>query len=828
MTNLLSLPTGTVLVGDYRIERVLGAGGFGITYLALETAVDRYVTIKEYFPTDFAARGEDMAAVPRSQNSGEDYQWGLDRFIDEARTLGKFDHRNIVRLYRYFRANNTAYMVLHFEEGQSLKGWLNALGRAPRQKELDQLVAPLLDALALIHEADFLHRDIAPDNIIVRKDGSPVLIDFGSARGEIAHHTRTISALVKPGYSPYEQYAETGKKQGPWTDIYAFAGTLYHAVTGKRPADAPSRVIKDEVKPAREAATGAYRAGFLHAIDRGLVLDIEQRPQSIAAWRGDLLAPAEPAPSWFGRITGRTGRDSAERYNTQAPTRALTQPVTVAPQPDLPAREGEFIDFVDKLKQRNREREVAAGIGEEDVAAPQPVEPSEQAEPTQQTELPAKRSRRFRLGWGARKSHAASAAPAPAQPATEATAETAGEQLPVPVPARKPPRIFKSPRPRPIRGRSKPRLRPLAFKLLIGIGLAAGAVAIQDKIPTFHLRSTGAIASSSKETPPAPKQTAAVRKPKPPAKPASPPPKPVKLLLHRFRAHDGAITKVGFAKSGQYIVTTGADGMMKIWDSSSRHLERTIEFDDGPATALATRGDLALSGHSEGVIAMWDLTLGIKLKSFKRNDASIWAVAFAGSNDRFWAAGHDWTVALWETSTPSTPLQVLQDHKSAVQAIAYSPRTMLLASGGADKAVKLWNGSSLSLMRTYRRARDFVTALAFSESGETLAAGTLDGRIRTMSVKSRRFREMRAHGDAVVALAFTAGGQLISAGKDGALKSWSLKRRRPIRTQNASGGGAGIQQTALSISPDGQRLISADSSGHVQIWDAAALASPPR
>ena len=400
MTNLLSLPTGTVLVGDYRIERVLGAGGFGITYLALETAVDRYVTIKEYFPTDFAARGEDMEAVPRSQGSGEDYQWGLDRFIDEARTLGKFDHRNIVRLYRYFHANNTAYMVLHFEEGQSLKAWLNSLGRAPRQKELDQLVAPLLDALALIHDADFLHRDIAPDNIIVRKDGSPVLIDFGSARGEIAHHTRTISALVKPGYSPYEQYAETGKKQGPWTDIYAFAGTLYHAVTGKRPADAPSRVIKDEVKPAKDAAVGAYRPGFLHAIDRGLVLDIDQRPQSIAAWRGDLLAPSGSPPSWLGRITGRTGNRDGEDQEP-APTQALTAPVTAAPLPDAPGREGQFVDFVDRLKRKNRERDDGQA-DDEDVVAVLPAEPSPSSAAVELPPAPAKRSRRFRLGWGAR------------------------------------------------------------------------------------------------------------------------------------------------------------------------------------------------------------------------------------------------------------------------------------------------------------------------------------------------------------------------------------------------------------------------------------------
>src|SRR5262245_41848867 len=285
MTNLIALPSGTELVGDYRIERVLGAGGFGITYLADEIALDRLVTIKEYFPSDIAARAGGIDAAPRSQDCAGDYRWGLDRFIEEAQTLAKFDHTNIVRVYRYFRANNTGYMVLHFEEGQSLKAWLKSLGRAPRQKELDVIPAPLLDALEMIHKADFLHRDIAPDNIIIRKSGDPVLIDFGSARGEIASHTKTVSALVKPGYSPYEQYAETSRRQGPWTDIYALGATLYHAITGKRPPDAPSRMVKDELIPAREAALSAYRDGFLKAIDRALALGVEARSQSIAAWR---------------------------------------------------------------------------------------------------------------------------------------------------------------------------------------------------------------------------------------------------------------------------------------------------------------------------------------------------------------------------------------------------------------------------------------------------------------------------------------------------------------------------------------------------------------
>ena len=311
------MPDGTELVGDYRIKRVLGAGGFGITYLADEIALARLVTIKEYFPAEFAVRRATSNASPRSQDCAEDYKWGLERFLEEAQTLARFEHPNIVRVYRYFRANNTGYMVLRFEEGGSFKAWLRGLKRAPRQPELDKFLTPLLEALDVVHAGDFLHRDIAPDNIIIRKDGSPVLIDFGSARGEIASHSKTVSALVKPGYSPYEQYATTSRQQGPWTDIYALGATLYHAVTGKRVPDAPSRMVSDEYVPARAVALSSYRPGFLAAIDKALRLEVGERPQSIAQWREQLLAP-EPK-----RERGRLGIGRAlDRLRTGDPARA--------------------------------------------------------------------------------------------------------------------------------------------------------------------------------------------------------------------------------------------------------------------------------------------------------------------------------------------------------------------------------------------------------------------------------------------------------------------------------------------------------------------------
>ena len=205
------------------------------------------------------------------------------------------------------------------------------LGRAPRQHELDRVIAPLLDALELIHNgADFLHRDIAPDNIIIRKDGSPVLIDFGSARGEIAQHSMTVSALMKPGYSAYEQYATNSRQQGPWSDIYSLGATLYQAVTGKRPPDAPSRMIADELIPARDAALSSYRPTFLAAIDKALVAGDHQ--------------PSE--------IRGRSGAPTCSTRKPQTaatPEPAVRDPAHVAASPATVPRSGRKLLFLNPV-----------------------------------------------------------------------------------------------------------------------------------------------------------------------------------------------------------------------------------------------------------------------------------------------------------------------------------------------------------------------------------------------------------------------------------------------------------------------------------------------
>jgi serine/threonine protein kinase len=283
----------------YRIGKVLGHGGFGITYLAHDSNLDQEVAIKEYLPMELAVRERDSSVHPASDIHGERFKWGLDRFMAEAQTLARFKHPNIVRVLAVFEANRTGYMVMEYEQGDTLHEILtgrNTLDEA----ELLSIVLPILGGLEKVHERGFIHRDIKPANIFIREDRSPVLIDFGSARQALGAETGGLTTLVSPGYAPFEQYFSKGEQQGPWTDIYGLGATLYRAVTGRPPQDALQRsqvlheAARDTLGDVREIGQGRYSAPFLKAIDHALQFRQKDRPQTVAEWRREFAAaPAE-------------------------------------------------------------------------------------------------------------------------------------------------------------------------------------------------------------------------------------------------------------------------------------------------------------------------------------------------------------------------------------------------------------------------------------------------------------------------------------------------------------------------------------------------------
>lgn len=279
-------------IDQYEIIGLLGRGGFGITYLVRDDALQKEFALKEFFPEDLVRRDGNSIRFAAKTNSENDYKWGLAKFYNEARLLAQFSHPNIVSVRRVFEANGTAYMLLDFIKGATLEKWLQGLDSPPTQEELDLICTPLLNALELVHENRSWHLDVSPENIMIRSDGQPILLDFGASRYEIKQHSQLVSALVfKSGYSAPEQYTSNADRYGPWTDIYATGATLYRAIAGQRPTEATSRQLSDDLKSASEVASGKYRAGFLKAIDAALKLPPQSRPQTIAEWRQMLLGP---------------------------------------------------------------------------------------------------------------------------------------------------------------------------------------------------------------------------------------------------------------------------------------------------------------------------------------------------------------------------------------------------------------------------------------------------------------------------------------------------------------------------------------------------------
>ncbi len=325
-----ALPVGTQL-GDYRLDALIGHGGFGITYRAFDTQLAKFVAIKEYMPVEFATRRPDGTVAPRSARYADDFAWGRERFLDEARALARFRHVHIVPVLRYFEANGTAYTVMEFEDGHSVAQILRQPGRRLQPDEVRSLTEGMLSGLGAVHAQGFLHRDIKPSNVIVRRDGVPILIDFGAARQAMGGRTRTLTSILTPQYAPIEQYAMDGK-QGPWTDIYSTAAVLHHAIAGFPPPEAVSRVGSDPYRPLAVTHADRFDGSMLSAIDRGLAFAPEQRPQTISEWRtlfGASLPRAEDAPtqrmatpvSASPRLGGvnRPAEEPAERNVSQTP-----------------------------------------------------------------------------------------------------------------------------------------------------------------------------------------------------------------------------------------------------------------------------------------------------------------------------------------------------------------------------------------------------------------------------------------------------------------------------------------------------------------------------
>ena len=346
--NRLALVPGALLNG-YRVLDVLGTGGFGVTYLVEELPHRRLAAIKEYLPSEVAVRNCDEV-VPKSSAATDDFDWGLARFVEEARTLEQFQHNHVVGVDDCFKANGTAYIVMEYEDGEPLDVFLKYLeqkrARTLTEKELRHLLLPLLSGLREVHSRNFLHRDIKPSNIYVRRsDRSPVLLDFGAARQAIGDRSQKLTAFITPGYSPPEQYEESnGDAQGPWSDIYAMAAVCFRAITGDKPADSQKR-LRSSVGGADPVASLAdepsrhpsYSIAMLSAVDWGLRLHERERPQDVEEW----LRAMERHPS---RHPSPHGRKTATSRTTVCADEPVSEATGTAPAFRLLVGRGQDVD----------------------------------------------------------------------------------------------------------------------------------------------------------------------------------------------------------------------------------------------------------------------------------------------------------------------------------------------------------------------------------------------------------------------------------------------------------------------------------------------------
>ena len=317
-----ALPLGTYL-DEFELRSVAGEGGFSIVYRAWDHSLKRQVAVKEYFPSGMVGRSGGTQVVVRSERHTDAFEAGLKSFVEEARLLAQFDHPALIKVYRFWKANGSAYMVMPFCEGITLRDDWRSKAEAPDETALMTLLDPLTEALGVLHAERWYHRDIAPDNVmLLAGTRRPLLLDFGAARQVIGDMTHALTVILKPGYAPIEQWGEVpGMQQGPWTDVYALAAMIHFGIMRRTPPPSVGRLVNDGYEPLVRAAAGRYSERFLAALDHALAVRPEHRTPSIEQFRDEIglnELVRERTMTWMPTPAGPTTRPPVTVMGAQA------------------------------------------------------------------------------------------------------------------------------------------------------------------------------------------------------------------------------------------------------------------------------------------------------------------------------------------------------------------------------------------------------------------------------------------------------------------------------------------------------------------------------
>lgn len=696
----LALPPAYRL-GEYVIESVLGHGGFGITYLARDTKLSSRVAIKEYFPQAFAFRDKQSTINPRTAGT-DNYQWGLQEFLKEARALAKFKHNHIVRVLRFLETNGTAYMVMEYEKGESLESYLRRTGGLLKETILTTVFLPILGGLQAVHDAGMLHLDIKPENIYLRSSGQPMLIDFGSVRQGRARPGHEQKVALTPGYAALEQYPNMGK-QGPWTDVYSIGASMYRCITGQQPVDAMERyegLRQRKLDPLRAATTfdrPLYTSHIRECVDWAMKLSPKERPYTAHALQRGLMGQGmhndSDSAQHGGALSYRSGFIGIPRVLQLQEEETVKRSVFAQAVLALLALLGAGVLSVFYLLHTD-------AISEKNV-----YDSVDQAR-----------------AWVKKTFNGSS------NPETSVLRARARAGKPVPTPKPAMPFDANKTLAFTLTGHARG-VDALAFLLegdVLAAAAADGSIRLWDltaATPSARMLARGDSAAHVAGAPDG--QSLALSHGK-------------TVMLWEAKssqrieigAHEAPITHLAFSPDGRTLASIAADRTLILWNVAAKQLRVRVQLPhEVSALVFSPDGRRLATAENGGEIRYWESTTGKLVGYFLANEAGVSALAFSPDGQWLASGGPEGFLRLWDVGIDRRD-RALTSAVGKVEALFFSPDGKWLIVGSAGNLIQIRGITADAADHGLVSDHEQVAALALSPDGALLASGGVDGSVQ--------------------------------------------------------------------------------------------------
>ncbi|GGA99719.1 serine/threonine-protein kinase [Allosediminivita pacifica] len=819
------LPPGATLAdGQYTITRFLASGGFGMTYMA-QDRFGRDVVIKECFPAGLSRRTHDTRVRPASKSSEPTFEKCIALFLREAETLAGLNSPHVVNVLTAFTENGTAYMVMNYVQGSDFQ---TVIDRYPERLTPDYVMMfahYLLSAVATVHSANILHRDIKPGNILVDPEGKPVVIDFGAARVEATKQSVKLSTLpvVADGYSPNEFYI-TGVEQGLASDLYSVAATFYAAITGHAPPPAPERnqALAEQKTDPLVPLTGnhpGYPPVFLASIDQTLSLARRDRIQSAGEWQ-EMLRPVMPDTMALGQSVAQ---NYAAAHHPPAPPEPILGKLLLASVaglaigavamaavsgsfgsrlPEIPtdvaalhARATQAENETEALRDR-----LTVGAGQLADAENRITILSAQLENVRQqrgTEVAALEQRLADAETAARKLQ------------SQLDAASLGETQEV---AALRDQLDKA---QANGNTSDAELeRQLSAERNTSAALRRELQQARDEAQAEIARLNAQLRQAQgQQGQDGARLVPAVQQQDDPGPAVQPSGPAASLAAWRrdtfgsqvLRGHTEVVRAVAFDPRGELIVSGGNDNTVRVWDAETGRLRQTLTGHEKDVTSVAFSpdGQFFISASDEGRITVWDTRRLTQRRSIETGNTFVQSAVVGPGSDRIAAGLPDGSVRIW--GREDAPPQVVDAHSDWVTGVAFSPDGNLIASGSYDRTVRIWDARTEALLADLGDAEAWITSVSFAPDGQTLYATTQDEMVLAWTRSGDTWRLADAPVAGVTSIAASPSSEFLVTGSD---DSQVQLRDRELRVRRVLGG-HGDQIRAVAVGPGGRQIISA-------------------